>query len=292
MHKFLRTVGFSMYQKKRDIDKLIQGLAEDRDKMRILQLDSEESLCELRVETAPGMGIAIVGGLDERDRFDVEYYYPYFVSHERSSIADCSIQRHTEKETYAGLLDDYRVGISLIYYVENMMEYRTRELAHESVDVDYVSLSGLCVNGKVLLPIQKTQKQIEMAKVASKDRNSLLEAAKNGDEDAMETLTIEDIDLYSQVSKRMIKEDIYSIIDTCFLPCGIECDQYSVIGDILHVDVLRNRITEEEVYDFTLDCNDIIFHTAINKKDLIGEPKVGRRFKGQIWMQGTAKFKS
>ena len=106
MHKFLRTVGFSMYQKKRVIDKLIQGLAEDRDKMRILQLDSEESLCELRVETAPGMGIAIVGGLDERDRFDVEYYYPYFVSHERSSIADCSIQRHTEKETYAGLLDD------------------------------------------------------------------------------------------------------------------------------------------------------------------------------------------
>ena len=158
--------------------------------------------------------------------------------------------------------------------------------------MDYVSLSGLCVNGKVLLPIQKTQKQIEMAKVASKDRNNLLEAAKNGDEDAMETLTIEDIDLYSQVSKRMIKEDIYSIIDTCFLPCGIECDQYSVIGDILHIDVFKNRITEEEVYDFTLDCNDIIFHTAINKKDLIGEPKVGRRFKGQVWMQGPAKFKS
>ena len=111
------------------------------------------------------------------------------------------------------------------------------------------------------------RQQIEMAKVASKDRNSLLEAAKNGDEDAMETLTIEDIDLYSQVSKRMIKEDIYSIIDTCFLPCGIECDQYSVIGDILHIDVLKNRITEEEVYDFTLDCNDIIFHTAINKKE-------------------------
>ncbi|MEG0615915.1 MAG: DUF3881 family protein [Oscillospiraceae bacterium] len=25
---------------------------------------------------------------------------------------------------------------------------------------------------------------------------------------------------------------------------------------------------------------------------MIGEPMVGRRFKGQIWMQGTAKFKS
>ena len=238
------------------------------------------------------MGISIVGTLDEKDHFESDFYYPYFLSHEKSSDADCSLQRHTEKETYAGLLDDYRVGISLIYYLENMMEYRKRVLTHEPVDIDYVSLSGLCVNGKVLLPIQKTPKQIEMAKVASRDRNSLLEAAKNGDEDAMETLTIEDIDLYSQVSKRLVKEDIYSIIDSCFLPCGIECDQYSVIGDILHIDLLKNRITEEEVYDFTLDCNDIIFHTAINKKDLIGEPKVGRRFKGQIWMQGTAKFKS
>lgn len=292
MHKFLRTVGFSMYQKKRDIDKLIQTLSEDRDKMRILQVDSEESLCEIRVETAPGMGLSIVGELDEKDHFEPEYYFPYLQNHEHSSTADCSIQRHTEKETYAGLLDDYRVGISLIYYLENTMEYRKREMAHESLDIDYVSLSGLCVNGKVLLPIHKSQKQIEMAKVATKDRNILLEAAKNGDEDAMETLTIEDIDLYSQVSKRLMKEDIYSIIDTCFLPCGIECDQYSIIGDILHIDKRKNRITGEEIYDFTLDCNDIIFHAAINARDLTGEPKVGRRFKGQMWMQGTVKFKS
>ena len=33
-------------------------------------------------------------------------------------------RRHTERETYAGLLDEYRVGISLIFYIENSMEYR------------------------------------------------------------------------------------------------------------------------------------------------------------------------
>jgi hypothetical protein len=48
----------------------------------------------------------------------------------------------------------------------------------------------------------------------------------------METLTIEDIDLYSKISRRAMKEDLYSIIDSCFMPCGIECDQYSVIGEI------------------------------------------------------------
>jgi len=126
--------------------------------------------------------------------------------------------------------------------------------------------------------------------VASKERTDLMEAAKNGDEEAMETLTIEDIDLYSQISKRMMKEDIYSIIDSCFMPCGIECDQYAVIGDILEIDVKKNQMTGEEIYDMKLESNDMIFHVAINKQDLIGHPEVGRRFKGQIWMIGTAVF--
>ena len=92
------------------------------------------------------------------------------------------------------------------------------------------------------------------------------------------------------VSRRILHEDMYSIIETCFMPCGIECDQYSVIGNILDIEVKQNRITEEDVYCLRLDCNDVIFTVAINKKDLLGEPKVGRRFKGQIWMQGTLQF--
>ena len=74
------------------------------------------------------------------------------------------------------------------------------------------------------------------------------------------------------------------------MPCGVECDQYSVIGNILDVEVKQNRITKEDVYCLKLDCNDVTFTVAINKKDLLGEPSVGRRFKGQIWMQGTLDF--
>ena len=36
-----------------------------------------------------------------------------------------------------------------------------------------------------------------------------------------------------------------------------------------------------------IECNDIVFCVTINKDDLLGEPIVGRRFKGSIWMQGT-----
>lgn len=292
MHRFLRSVGFSMYQRKRDIKKLLSELEKNTAVRQRIQIDQDTNLTEIRVEVAPGMGIVMVGETDEQGDFKREYYYPYLKSADMSSDAECSIQRHTEKETYAGLLDEYRVGISLIFYLDNGFEYQVRKMENSSLQVKSVYLTGLCTSGKILLPLHKTKKQIEMARVAAKDRSSLLEAAKNGDEDAMDTLTIEDIDMYSQISRRVIKEDVYSIVDSSFMPCGIECDQYAVVGEIVQVEEKVNRITKEKVYDLMLDCNDMVFHVGVAEQDLLGEPVVGRRFKGQIWMQGTVSFKS
>lgn len=290
MHLYLRSVGFGEYKKKRDIEKLLKKLEETATSRRRIQIDTDENLCEIRAEVASGFGVVMVGEMDEQGIFRREYYYPYIAGAEISSEASCSIQRHFEKETYAGLLDEYRVGISLIFYLTNGLEYRERKLDHASRKSKNVRLGGLCMDGKILLPLHKTRKQIEMAKVSSKQRSNLLEAAKNGDEDAMESLTMEDMDLYSQISRRVTKEDIYSIVDSSFMPCGIECDLYSVIGDIIGIEEKENRITKEAIYDLTLDCNDLIFHVGIAKKDLLGEPKLGRRFKGQIWMQGIVEF--
>ena len=281
-----------MYQKKQDMAKLLKRLVKEAEMTGHLAEQEGSRLCELRAEVAPGMGVAMIGEMSPKGTFSREYYFPYVKNQDVSSEAECSIQRHTERETFAGLLDEYRVGISLIFYIENSMEYRLRKAGHKPVKPLGAALSGLCVQGRILLPIQKTEKQAEDSRMAARKRSNLLEAAKRGDEDAIETLTIEDIDLYSMVSRRIAHEDVYSIIETCFMPCGIECDQYSVIGEITGIELSANRITKEEVYDLTLDCNDMIFHVVINRQDLLGEPKVGRRFKGQVWMQGTVQFEA
>ena len=104
MHKFLRSIGFSTYRRKRDIERLLASLVPSA-KWRRIQLDEETNLCELRAEVAPGMGIVMMGEMSEEGAFQCEYYYPYLNSADVSSETDCSIQRHTEKETYAGLLD-------------------------------------------------------------------------------------------------------------------------------------------------------------------------------------------
>ena len=290
MHKFLCSVGFGKYQKKKEIARLLDELEKSVAERKRIQVEPDSNLCEIRAEVAQGMGIVMVGETDEDGVFRREYYYPYLTAEDVSSEVECSIQRHAEKETYAGLLDETRVGISLIFYLDNGFEYLERKLDNVSQKVKAVKLTGLSEEGKILLPLHKTRKQIEKAKVAAKDRTRLLEAARNGDEDAMETLTIEDIDMYSQISRRVMKEDIYSIVDSSFMPSGIECDHYTVIGEIIRVEEKVNRISSEVVYDLTLSCNDMVFHVGIAKRNLLGEPVIGRRFKGQIWMQGAAVF--
>ena len=293
MHKYLRAAGFSMYQKKKDIEKLLDMLQKQPSVTKCVQIDEDTNICEMCAEAAPGIGISIVGELNEEGDFEREFYFPYLSSNLVTSKADCSVQRHAERETYAGMIDENCVGISLIFYVQNFLDYRERKLRRDSAfKVASVSMAGLSVSGKIILPVKKTQKQIQKAKVASKDRNSLIEAARNGDEDAMETLTIEDIDLYSQISRRAMKEDLYSIIDSCFMPCGVECYQYSIIGEIKEIKKVRNIYTKEEIYQLQLDCNDLPFRVCINSKDLTGEPAVGRRFKGQVWMQGILNFET
>ena len=283
MHKFLRAAGFSMYTKKKDIEKLLDLLERQPSITKCVQVDEESNVCEMRAEVAPGLGISIVGELNEEGNFEREYYFPYLESNVVGSTEECSVQRH--------MVDENRVGITLIFYIQNFLDFREKMLDKEHHSrIGAVCFSGLSIDGKVLLPIKKSPKQIKKARVSAKERSSLIEAAKNGDEDAMETLTIEDIDLYSQISRRAMKEDLYSIIDSCFMPCGVECDQYSIIGNILSVNLVANDLTNEEIYRLRIECNDMIFTIAINKADLLGEPAPGRRFKGQIWMQGIADF--
>ena len=290
MHKYMRAIGFSTLNSSKKLRELLTDAVIHSDRRNITKNQNNVFLGEFCKDFAKGLGIAVCGEFDEEEKFFYEYYYPYLEGSGITSCEDISVERHAEKESYAGVCDDMKVGISLIFYLDNGFEYLERKLDNVSQKVKAVKLTGLSEEGKILLPLHKTRKQIEKAKVAAKDRTSLLEAARNGDEDAMETLTIEDIDMYSQISRRVMKEDIYSIVDSSFMPSGIECDHYTVIGEIIRVEEKVNRISSEVVYDLTLSCNDMVFHVGIAKRNLLGEPVIGRRFKGQIWMQGAAVF--
>ena len=90
--------------------------------------------------------------------------------------------------------------------------------------------------------------------------------------------------------RKIRKEDVFSLVDTYFMPYGVECDQYSVLGEITDCHRTKNKLTGEEIYILTINCNELTFDVCINIIDLFGEPQVGRRFKGTVWMQGLINY--
>ena len=200
------------------------------------------------------------------------------------------IEKHSEKESYAGVCDEMKLGVTLIFYLQNVAEYLSEHHRNPKMRPMSATLSALSLNGKIIMPISKNEKQIQNTKKNSQDRNYLIAAAREGDEDAIENLTLEDIDTYSMLSRRIANEDILSIVDSYFMPYGIESDQYSILGEIVDYRMENNKMTGDKICLLTLDCNDLIYDVCINEKDLLGEPAIGRRFKGVIWMQGKVNY--
>ena len=130
------------------------------------------------------------------------------------------------------------------------------------------------------------EKEREASHNKYEKRKQLLAEARDGNEDAIESLTIEDMDTYNRLSLRIMQEDILSIVNSTFMPYGFESDQYHILGEIIELEEIENVLTGELLYFMKLECNDMIFFVTINQKDLLGVPSVGRRFKGSIWMQG------
>lgn len=288
----MRAIGFSTFQSRKKLQELLVSIVTNPEQRSITMNQDNALLGEFRRNFAADMGIAVCGEFDdESERFTIEYYYPYLEGRGITSHDDVSVERHAEKDSYAGVCDDIKVGISLIFYLKNRLPYINAQ-ANGKLPIRGTSLtlSALSVSGSVLLPIQKDEEQIKRVKRDSAARNKLMAAARKGDEDAIETLTLEDMDMYTIISKKIQKEDIFSLVDTYFMPYGVECDQYSVLGEIVEIRRVTNPTTEEEIYILTICSNELTFDVSINIIDLYGEPQIGRRFKGIIWLQGYINF--
>ena len=179
----------------------------------------------------------------------------------------------------------------MIFYLQNMIPYvKAKNSDILPVRGTTLTLSALSTEGTIMMPINKTEKDLIRNQQMTNNRSQLLNAARRGDESAIESLTLEDMDTYTTISRRIQKEDVFSLVDTYFMPFGVECDQYSILGEILECNLVRNSLTEEEIYIMTISCNDVVFDLCINKEDVYGEPAAGRRFKGIVWMQGYINF--
>ena len=234
MHQFLRAIGFSDITKKQ-LNEVINNIIDKPEKIKVTKDSEGNEFAELSCDVAPNMGITVRGIYNDDDSFDIDYYYPYFTGSEKTTNEIIDIEKHSEKESYAGVCDDPNLGVTLIFYLQNVCDYLSEKAyINREVRAKGAVLSGLSVDGCILLPMkQKKAKTLNTVDSDKKDRKQLIAEARDGDEGAMESLTMEDMDTYSMISQRIVTDDILTIVDSYFMPYGIECDQYSIMGEIL-----------------------------------------------------------
>ena len=291
MHSYLKAIGFSDVDSKKELNKILDMVISNYDEKMVVEHGGTHLFAEMSKSFGYDCGITVCGEYDENNEFQMEYYYPYFHGTDVSTKEGVIIEKHAGKESFAGACDDVRIGVTLIFYLLNAGEYLNEKEKGFFPGQDItVTLSGLAMEGKILLPVKKDRQQAEEDKKTMTNRNHLIAAARNGDEEAMESLTMEDIDTYTMISRRIQQEDVFTIVYSDFMPYGVECDQYNVMGDIVDFVESTNVITKEKMYQISLNCNDIKFDVCINQEDLMGEPEIGRRFKAIIWLQGFLNF--
>lgn len=291
MHQYLKSIGFDDIRNKKQLIQILKDVEESYTGHQLIQQDETTDLCEYEKEYGEQIGISICGDMDIDEKFYFRYYIPYFKGTGVTSYADVSIERRIDREAYVGICEDTKVGINLIFYLQNMMEYlNEKRMSGKSISYSSVTLAGLSEEGMILLPVLKSREQEKEQQEEVHNRMMLLSAAKAGDPQAIESLTLDDIDTYSKVSRRLISEDVFTIVDTYLMPYGIECDRYSILGEIRECRKIQNEVTREGIWIMKLDVNGLLFDVCVPVKNLMGEPAAGRRFKGNIWLQGRINF--
>ncbi len=294
MHSYFRAIGFSQLKNKGQQNKLVTAALNDATDKKEIDVSSTTKLLQFNRSFGCGIGISIIAELDENGTIHIDNSFPYCAGYHTSTQPDIQIEPHSDKEAFSGISDDYSLGITLIYALQNPIDYIRSNWLNDYYKVPKkVKFGALSLDGRILYGVKLDQMAFPYEKqpISNKERSILIAKARAGDLDAIENLTLDEMDTYSLITKRIRVEDLYTVVETYFMPYGIDNEQYSILGIIQKIEQLTNEFSDELVYNLTIVCNDLTLNVAINSLDLQGEPKVGRRFKGIIWLQGQVDFK-
>lgn len=295
MHRYLRAIGFSKLKNKIEENTLTNTVLKDYTSWQEIDIASDTTLIQIGRQIGNGIGLSMIVERDSRDTLTVDHIFPYCLGRTSIQQNDIQIESHSDKEAYSGISDDYNLGITLIYALQNITDYVKSTWSNNYYQIPTrVKLGALSIHGRILygVHLDSMSYPYEKQPISNKERRNLIAKAKSGDMDALENLTLDDMDTYSLVTKRIKDEDLYTVVETYFMPYGIDNEQYAILGIIRKIEQITNEFSDEIVYNLSILCNDVTLQVAINSLDLEGEPQVGRRFKGIIWLQGTVSFSS
>jgi len=293
MHTYLPSIGFSGINSWTDEERLLKWIVDSPDQVKMAQTGSGNrslAVYEKHFSEDGRIGIRVFGTF-ENGHFSVISYLPYAENPKVNLTMPCELTRAGDGERLIGSVDDFRLGLLLIFTVSNYGRILLAEnQQNKTPEVKGIRLTGLGKDGRIIMPVKMTEAQKRIHQRALKKRDDLSKRVRAGDQDAVNEFCQDDVSLSSDARLRLLsgETDVYSVVNTTILPVGVECDQYQVVALILSVETIRNDYTKEELYYFRVRINTVEAVICIPKSEVYGVPEAGRRLKCKIWLIGEA----
>lgn len=286
---YIRALGFSQFNSKDKAEDLVAAIIKNPEAKYVWEDEDGNNFVEFYREYGKGFGLVVRGTLNESEEINVHSLIPSTVSRFLIGTHEVDVVAKEDKDIYHGFCEEISSGTPISFFVQNLKEYSDVE-SMDDVYINGVRLTSYCVDGTVILPIDKDHMDELLEEEEEKIRRELLEQARQGDEDAMDILDEEADEASKMLQERLKSEDILSVLEGFFVPVGEQDDVYSILGNIEHVELLINRESNEEIYHLELMCMTIPIELYVNKKDIVGQPTPGMRFKGTCWLHGEIDF--
>ena len=293
MNRYLEAIGFKNIRSREQVEILSKEVILHYDQRWVYVNEQGAVVGTFVKEFGQDLGIVVTGEFDREENFHPSSTTPYLHSDIISSTSFIEIEKRRAGEEYAGCLDDFHFGSAVVFHLINAGEYvcglqksRSNKKKTPALYPGNVCLSALSIGGRIILPVLKNEFEAEEIVQRTEKHARLSEKARKGDEDALDELADFEYDAMEEVQKRIHQEDLFTIVDTSLIPSGMEADQYRVVGTILDCETVENSKTKEAVWIMNIKVCGIPMRLAIHENSLLGYPKPGRRFRGNVWLAG------
>ena len=128
MHSFLRAVGFEQMNNTQ-LDQILSKVAEQPNYMNMAKDSQGNQFIEYSKDFGNSIGITVCGSYLENGMFEMDYYYPYFRGSKITIEEQIEVEKHADKESYAVVCDDIKIGVTLIFFLQNVADYLKRKTA-------------------------------------------------------------------------------------------------------------------------------------------------------------------
>lgn len=289
MMEYLSAIGLREYKDETKLQQLITDIVSSPTNKYLSKVKGKDTIrVEYEKRFNDKMGLIVRGTLEEKELI-INFFMPFALSEPSIDMLEADVEQSIDQPHYHVFGEDLKTGTQIDFTLQNVMDFLDVE-KDENASVEGARLMGLSIDGKIILNVDKDLIETELEDEDEEWRRELLRKARQGDLEAQELLEIEAEEIEDLIEERLRDEDIFSILEGFFMPMDTDDGMYSVLGTIEEVESYTNELTDEVIYNLTVNAIGISFEVCINEEDLMGIPIKGMRFLGSCLMQGKLLF--